>query len=410
MSVRRRDFPSSHAGCRFERCGSDARRRAPGLRRPLRRMPRQRRQRRRARSGIAARVPPRTDQELAALLARDCPARACRRSARSPIRNRRCSSASCARCGRAPAPARCAARSRSTAAGTLEGLVLNRSAHDLQLLGDDRKLHLLRKSGDATAPVTSQTDWPSYNGETERQPLQHARRRSDKATSRRWRRSGSSACPTRRRCRSRRSSSSGIMYVTSANECYALDAGTGRQIWHYQRPRTKGLVGNAAGGVNRGVAVAGDRVFMVTDHAHLIALNRFTGELLWDTEMADWHQNYNAHRRAAAGRQSGGLRHGRRRRGRARIRRRLRSGDRQGSLALLDRAEAPASRDRKPGRARASSIRGGDDVDDRHLRSGSSTRSTGRPAIPAPISTATIAPATISIRIRSWRSMRRPAS
>ena len=34
------------------------------------------------------------------------------------------------------------------------------------------------------------------------------------------------------------------MYVTSANECYALDAGSGRQIWHYQRPRTKGLIGN----------------------------------------------------------------------------------------------------------------------------------------------------------------------
>ena len=56
----------------------------------------------------------------------------------------------------------------------------------------------------------------------------------------------------------------------------------------------KGLVGNAAGGINRGVAVAGERVFMVTDHAHLLALNRFTGELLWDTEMADWRQNYNA--------------------------------------------------------------------------------------------------------------------
>ena len=86
----------------------------------------------------------------------------------------------------------------------------------------------------------------------------------------------------------------GVMYVTSANECYALDAGSGREIWHYQRPRTKGLIGNAAGGVNRGVGVAGDRVFMVTDHAHLIALNRLTGALLWETEMADWHQNYNA--------------------------------------------------------------------------------------------------------------------
>src|SRR6202163_2338028 len=33
---------------------------------------------------------------------------------------------------------------------------------------------------------------------------------------------------------------------------------------------------------------------MITDNAHLLALNRFTGALLWDTEMADWRQNYNA--------------------------------------------------------------------------------------------------------------------
>ena len=42
------------------------------------------------------------------------------------------------------------------------------------------------------------------------------------------------------------------------------------------------------------MAVAGDRVFMVTDHAHLLALDRFTGALLWETEMADWRQNYGA--------------------------------------------------------------------------------------------------------------------
>ena len=86
----------------------------------------------------------------------------------------------------------------------------------------------------------------------------------------------------------------GVMYVTSGNECYALDAGTGRQIWRYQRARTRGMIGNAAGGINRGAAVAGDRVFMATDHAHLIALDRATGALVWDTEMADYRQNYGA--------------------------------------------------------------------------------------------------------------------
>ncbi len=83
----------------------------------------------------------------------------------------------------------------------------------------------------------------------------------------------------------------GVMYVTAPNECYALDAGTGRRIWHFKRPRTKGVT---QGGANRGAGIAGDRLFMQTDNAHTIALNRFTGELLWDTELADWRQNYSA--------------------------------------------------------------------------------------------------------------------
>ncbi len=86
----------------------------------------------------------------------------------------------------------------------------------------------------------------------------------------------------------------GIMYVTTANECYALDAKNGRQIWHYQRPLTKGLIGDASSAINRGVAVLGDKIFMVTDHAHIIALHRVTGQLLWDTQMADYHQHYGA--------------------------------------------------------------------------------------------------------------------
>jgi alcohol dehydrogenase (cytochrome c) len=84
----------------------------------------------------------------------------------------------------------------------------------------------------------------------------------------------------------------GVMYVTSVNEAYALDARSGREIWHYTRPRSQGLAGDAAGGLNRGVALVGDRVFMVTDNAHLIALHRLTGQLLWDVEMADSSQNY----------------------------------------------------------------------------------------------------------------------
>jgi PQQ-dependent dehydrogenase (methanol/ethanol family) len=84
----------------------------------------------------------------------------------------------------------------------------------------------------------------------------------------------------------------GVMYVTAVNEAWALDARSGREIWHYSRPRSTGLAGDAAGGINRGVAVLGDRVFMVSDNAHLFALHRFTGQLIWDVEMADSRQNY----------------------------------------------------------------------------------------------------------------------
>jgi alcohol dehydrogenase (cytochrome c) len=86
----------------------------------------------------------------------------------------------------------------------------------------------------------------------------------------------------------------GIMYVTTANECFALDAKNGRQIWHYSRPQTKGVIGDAESAINRGVAVHNDKVFMITDHAHIIALNRLTGHLVWDTEMADFHDHYGA--------------------------------------------------------------------------------------------------------------------
>ncbi len=84
----------------------------------------------------------------------------------------------------------------------------------------------------------------------------------------------------------------GVMYVTSVNEVYALDARTGREIWHYGRPRSQGLAGDAGGGINRGAAILGDRVFLGTDNAHLIALHRSTGQLLWDVEMADSKRNY----------------------------------------------------------------------------------------------------------------------
>jgi len=78
----------------------------------------------------------------------------------------------------------------------------------------------------------------------------------------------------------------GVLYVTGPNQVFALDAVTGSPLWQYSRPSSRGLVGDAQLGTNRGVALLGDKLFFVTDNAHLLALSRADGKLLWETPMA----------------------------------------------------------------------------------------------------------------------------
>ena len=84
----------------------------------------------------------------------------------------------------------------------------------------------------------------------------------------------------------------GIMYVAGWNEWHALDATTGMRLWSYSEPRHPGILGNAGFGANRGVTLSGDRAFVVTDHAHLMALDRFTGQKLWEAELASHLDGY----------------------------------------------------------------------------------------------------------------------
>jgi alcohol dehydrogenase (cytochrome c) len=174
----------------------------------------------------------------------------------------------------------------------IEGVIVNRAEGEMQILGDDRKIHLVRASGDRYREVTSQTDWPSYNGQangSRYSPLTQINATNVARVVPKW----VFSLPNASQLQVTPVVVDGVMYVSSANDLYALDAGSGRRIWNYRRPRTRGVAGVAARGANRGVAVSGDRVFMATDHAHLIAVNRWTGALLWETEMADWRQNYN---------------------------------------------------------------------------------------------------------------------
>src|ERR1700730_6252334 len=84
----------------------------------------------------------------------------------------------------------------------------------------------------------------------------------------------------------------GILYATAQDDrAFALDARTGRPIWMYQR-QLPGDIRPCCGRVNRGLAILGDKVFLGTLDAHVIALDAKTGNVVWDVAAADYRTGY----------------------------------------------------------------------------------------------------------------------
>ena len=209
------------------------------------------------------------------------------------LKNLAASVSPAARDPRAPQPR--AGTIRLIGGSTLNGTILNMSGFDAQLRTPDGRLHLLRREGDAYREVAIEPyqDWSSYNGSdsaNRHSALAQINRDNVERLTAQW----FYPIPDMRMIEGTPVVVAGVMYVTAANRVYALDASTGREIWRYSQPRTPGLVGDPAIGLNRGVAVREDRLFTVTDHAHVIALDRFSGELIWDAEMADYRDHYGA--------------------------------------------------------------------------------------------------------------------
>ena len=75
----------------------------------------------------------------------------------------------------------------------------------------------------------------------------------------------------------------GTMYVTTANNTYALDPRTGVQRWIQRfEPKSAGI-----GTPVRGVGYADGRLFRGTPDGHLLALDAKTGNVIWDVVGAD---------------------------------------------------------------------------------------------------------------------------
>ena len=80
----------------------------------------------------------------------------------------------------------------------------------------------------------------------------------------------------------------GVLYLSTPNQAFAVDARTGKEIWHYFWKTQGGLtIGN------RGVGLWGNYVFFDTPDQYLVSLDAATGKERWHKQKADvkW-ENY----------------------------------------------------------------------------------------------------------------------
>jgi len=78
----------------------------------------------------------------------------------------------------------------------------------------------------------------------------------------------------------------GVMFLSMPyNHVAAIDATTGRELWRYEHKRKTPKM--CCGPANRGVSVAYGKVFFGTVDSRLIALDAATGQIVWDTPLAE---------------------------------------------------------------------------------------------------------------------------
>ncbi|MFM2372253.1 MAG: hypothetical protein RIS85_1975 [Pseudomonadota bacterium] len=86
----------------------------------------------------------------------------------------------------------------------------------------------------------------------------------------------------------------GTIYVTgSYSRLFAFDARTGEKKWEYNARLPDGIM-PCCDVVNRGAAIHGDKVIFATLDAHLVALDRHTGKVLWNKKTGEYQAGYSA--------------------------------------------------------------------------------------------------------------------
>jgi len=85
----------------------------------------------------------------------------------------------------------------------------------------------------------------------------------------------------------------GVAYiVTGADDVFAISVETGETLWTYEANLNQSIDVICCGWTSRGVGLSDDKIFVGQLDAHLVALDRMTGEVVWDTQTENWEDGY----------------------------------------------------------------------------------------------------------------------
>ena len=84
----------------------------------------------------------------------------------------------------------------------------------------------------------------------------------------------------------------GVMYLPNpVGVVQAVDAVTGDRLWEY-RKTFEGTPDETFRSRTRALAIYGDKIYVTTNDAHILALEAQTGDVVWDHAVADWRSGF----------------------------------------------------------------------------------------------------------------------
>jgi quinohemoprotein ethanol dehydrogenase len=87
--------------------------------------------------------------------------------------------------------------------------------------------------------------------------------------------------------------SDGVMYVsTGADDVFAIDVETGKQLWVYQSNLDKKISTVCCGWVSRGVAIGEGKIFLGRLDGEIVALDQLTGKPVWSVQAERWQDGF----------------------------------------------------------------------------------------------------------------------